>query len=106
VPVLPAGYAIPSAPSAAAGPGVYRRAPAYLGPEEADQCDGVARPEDSRTQPLMGMQYLDMFMQHGLAETIEEAIQRHGGECSTARDRFFGLSPDDQAALVAFVSGL
>jgi CxxC motif-containing protein (DUF1111 family) len=106
VPVLPTGYNPIRALSG-------RRIRAYtdlllhdMGPEEADQCNGVARPEEFRTQPLMGMQFLDMFMHDGLAETIEEAIQRHGGEGLAARARFFGLTPGDQAALVAFVSGL
>jgi CxxC motif-containing protein (DUF1111 family) len=77
-----------------------------MGPAEADICNGVARPEEFRTQPLMGMQFLDMFMHDGLASTIPEAIQRHGGEGSAARDRFATLSPTDQSALVTFVGGL
>jgi len=77
-----------------------------MGPELADICHGVARPEEFRTQPLMGMQFLDMFMHDGLSETIPEAIQRHGGEGSAARARFFALSESEQAALVAFVAGL
>jgi CxxC motif-containing protein (DUF1111 family) len=47
-----------------------------------------------------------MFMHDGLSETIPEAIQRHGGEGSAARARFNSLSQSDQAAVVAFVSGL
>lgn len=77
-----------------------------LGKDNADICNGVARPEEFRTQPLMGMQFLDMFMHDGLSETIPEAIQRHGGEASYARAKFFALSDSDQAALVAFVAGL
>lgn len=77
-----------------------------MGSDLADICNGVARPEEFRTQPLMGMQFLDMFMHDGLSETIPEAIQRHGGEGSYARARFFALSDSDQAALVAFVAGL
>jgi CxxC motif-containing protein (DUF1111 family) len=77
-----------------------------MGPELADICHGVARPQDFRTQPLIGMQFLDMFMHDGLSETIPEAIQRHGGEGAAARARFFKLTATDQAALVAFVAGL
>lgn len=77
-----------------------------LGKDNADICNGVARPEEFRTQPLMGMQFLDMFMHDGLSETIPEAIQRHGGEASWARSKFFALPDSDQAALVAFVAGL
>ena len=77
-----------------------------MGPEEADICNGVATPSEFRTQPLMGMQYLDFFMHDGKAQSIDEAIQRHGGEAAAARDRFSGLVPSDQAALVAFVQSL
>jgi CxxC motif-containing protein (DUF1111 family) len=106
IPVLRTGYSPNGALSG-------RRIRAYtdlllhdMGPELADICNGVARPQDFRTQPLMGMQFLDMFMHDGLSETIPEAIQRHGGEGSAARTRFNSLSQSDQAALVAFVSGL
>jgi CxxC motif-containing protein (DUF1111 family) len=77
-----------------------------MGPQEADICNGVAGPSDFRTQPLMGTQYLDVFMHDGKAASIEEAIQRHGGEAAAARDRFSGLVKSDQAALVAFVHSL
>jgi len=45
-------------------------------------------------------------MHDGLSETVPEAIQRHGGEAAVIRDRFFSLTPSDQAALVAFVMSL
>jgi CxxC motif-containing protein (DUF1111 family) len=77
-----------------------------MGSENADICNGVAGPSDFRTQPLIGMQFLDMFMHDGLAATVEEAIQRHGGEASAARDKFRALDQQEQAALVAFVRSL
>ena len=77
-----------------------------MGDQEADICNGVATPQEFRTQPLMGMQFLDMFMHDGESATIEEAVQRHGGEGSTVRDRFMRLSPRQRAAIVSFVSAL
>lgn len=77
-----------------------------MGDENADICDGVATPGEFRTQPLMGIRFQEGFMHDGAAETIEEAIQRHGGEATTIRDRFFNLIPADQAAVVAFVLSL
>ena len=74
-----------------------------MGDQLADICNGVATPREFRTQPLMGMQFLDMFMHDGASATIEEAVQRHGGEGAAARDRFLRLNPRAQAALVAFV---
>lgn len=91
----------------------YKRVNAYsdlllhdMGDSLADICNGVARPDEFRTQPLMGMQFLDMFMHDGASHTIEEAVKRHGGEGSAARSRFFRLRPDERAAVVAFVSSL
>jgi CxxC motif-containing protein (DUF1111 family) len=77
-----------------------------LGDENADMCNGVANPNEFRTQPLMGIRFQEAFMHDGASETIQDAIQRHGGEASVIRDRFFGLTPSDQAAVVAFVLSL
>jgi CxxC motif-containing protein (DUF1111 family) len=77
-----------------------------MGDQEADICNGVATPSEFRTQPLMGMQFLDMFMHDGESATIEEAVQRHGGEAAMVRERFMRLSPTQRAAIVSFVSAL
>jgi CxxC motif-containing protein (DUF1111 family) len=77
-----------------------------LGQENADICNGVATPSEFRTQPLIGMQFVDAFMHDGASVTIQQAIQRHGGEGSASRARFLGLVPEQQAALAAFVQGL
>jgi CxxC motif-containing protein (DUF1111 family) len=77
-----------------------------MGAEEADICDGVATPSEFRTQPLMGIRFQDGYMHDGDSETIEDAIQRHGGEAASIRDRFFNLIPSDRAAVVAFVLSL
>lgn len=77
-----------------------------LGPENADACNGVAKASEFRTQPLMGSRFLDMFMHDGIPETVEEAVQRHGGEASAARSWFFKLNPTDRSAVVAFVMSL
>lgn len=91
----------------------FKRVKAYtdlllhdMGPEDSDICIAAANPREFRTQPLMGARFLDMFMHDGLAETVPQAIERHGGEASTARGLFRSLSPQDQAALVAFVMSL
>jgi CxxC motif-containing protein (DUF1111 family) len=77
-----------------------------LGEGATDGCNGVASPGEFRTQPLFGMQFLDMFMHDGVSETVDEAVARHGGEGSAARAGFMHLSPKDRAALVAFVMSL
>ena len=77
-----------------------------LGQENADICNGVAAPSEFRTQPLIGMQFADAFMHDGASQTIQQAIQRHGGEGAASRAKFLGLVPEQQAALAAFVQGL
>ena len=77
-----------------------------LGEGNKDACNGVAAPGEFRTQPLFGMQFLDMFMHDGVSETVGEAVQRHGGEATVSRTLFNQLNPTDQAALEAFVMSL
>ena len=106
IPVLVTGYSRTAALR-------FKRIRAYtdlllhdMGPEEADICDGVATPSEFRTQPLMGIRFQDGYMHDGESETIDDAIQRHGGEAATIRDRFLNLIPSDRAAVVAFVLSL
>jgi CxxC motif-containing protein (DUF1111 family) len=77
-----------------------------MGPELADICLGQAEPAEFRTEPLMGVQYKQAFLHDGRAPSIEAAIQLHAGEAAGARGRFLGLSPQEQVALLRFVSGL
>jgi CxxC motif-containing protein (DUF1111 family) len=42
----------------------------------------------------------------GRARNAEEAILWHGGEAQEARDAYAALSPDERAALLAFVNSL
>jgi len=77
-----------------------------MGPELADICLGQAEPAEFRTEPLMGVQYKEVFLHDGRAPSIEAAIQLHSGEAAGARDRFLALSPLERATLLRFVSGL
>ena len=77
-----------------------------MGPELADICLGQATPAEFRTEPLMGVQFKEVFLHDGRASSIEAAIQLHAGEAAGARDRFLGLSSQERAALLRFVSGL
>ena len=77
-----------------------------MGPELADICLGQATPAEFRTEPLMGVQFKEVFLHDGRAPSIEAAIELHAGEAAGARDRFLGLSLQERAALLRFVSGL
>jgi CxxC motif-containing protein (DUF1111 family) len=77
-----------------------------MGPELADICLGQARPSDFRTEPLMGLHFKSEFLHDGRAESIEDAIEQHGGEATRARDRFEALGDRERRILLAFLSNL
>jgi CxxC motif-containing protein (DUF1111 family) len=58
-----------------------------------------------RTPPLWGLGSIGPpYLHDGSARTIEEAIRRHGGEASRARQRFAALTRAERARLVRFVA--
>jgi CxxC motif-containing protein (DUF1111 family) len=59
-----------------------------------------------RTPPLWGLRARNRLMHDGLTLTITEAINRHAGQATTARNNFNALSAADRAAVVAFVLSL
>jgi len=77
-----------------------------MGPELADICLGLATPSEFRTEPLMGLRLNARFLHDGRAETIEQAIELHGGEAAGAREKFRGLSDEERAALLEFLKSL
>ena len=77
-----------------------------MGPELADFCIGEARPEEFRTEPLMGLRHVTRFLHDGRADSIEEAILLHGGEADSSRAAFAALSARERAALLAFLETL
>ncbi len=83
-----------------------------MGPSLADMCLGNAAKSEFRTEPLMGIRFMTrltgglVLMHDGLSTTIEQAIQRHGGEAAAARDTFNTLSNAQKNALVSYVHSL
>jgi CxxC motif-containing protein (DUF1111 family) len=78
-----------------------------------DYSDGLrefdAEGSEWRTPPLLGLRHMQRYMHDGGAETLEQAIEQHGGSGSEAADstaRFIALSEDDRAKLLNFVSAL
>ena len=72
--------------------------------------DGDADGHEWRTAPLWGLRIAreflngELFLLHdGSARTVDEAIRRHGGEATAARDAFLAMSPADRAAVLDFV---
>ena len=82
-----------------------------MGDELADgRPDGDASGREWRTAPLWGLRIMrrflngDAFLLHdGSAQSVEEAILRHGGEAAASRDAFARLAADARDALLDFV---
>lgn len=81
-----------------------------LGDELADGLvEGDASSREWRTSPLIGLRFDTSYMHDGRAKSIAEAIAAHAGRGSEAVGvvgAYNALSPQDQAALIDFVSGL
>lgn len=97
-----------------------RRVEAYSDLLLHDMGDGLAdhRPDwraggrDWRTPPLWGLGLTAAvsggiaLLHDGRARSVLEAILWHDGEARGARERVLGLSPNDRAALLAFLDSL
>jgi CxxC motif-containing protein (DUF1111 family) len=77
-----------------------------MGRELADICLEQAHPSEFRTEMLMGLRFREHFLHDGSADTVEEAITRHGGEARRSRDKFKALSDEDRQALLKFLQTL
>jgi len=77
-----------------------------MGSESADICLQEAKPSEFRTEMLMGLRFREQFLHDGSAQTVQQAIERHGGEAQTSRDRFAALSDYEKAALLKFLQQL
>ena len=85
-----------------------------MGEDLADfRPDGSANGFEWRTTPLWGLRlvpdFLDgsaFYLHDGRANTLEEAIEFHGGEAKVASDDFTALSQDEKDALIVFLKSL
>jgi CxxC motif-containing protein (DUF1111 family) len=74
-----------------------------VGPDLADICLGQAHPSEFRTEMLMGLRFRAQFLHDGSAKTVQEAIERHGGEAQKSRDAFKSLKEEEKKALLKFL---
>ncbi len=70
------------------------------------QTDGSSTSPGWRTAPLIGLRFASTYLHDGRAATVTDAVLAHDGEAAGARTAFQALSPDDQRALIDFVSAL
>jgi CxxC motif-containing protein (DUF1111 family) len=74
--------------------------------------EGVADGREWRTAPLWGIGLTEtvsghsQFLHDGRARSLSEAILWHGGEAQAARDAFAAMTPEERAALLAFLESL
>ena len=59
-----------------------------------------------RTAPLWGIGARTRFMHDGASVTVSDAIGRHNGQATTARQNFQALSGTSQANVLAFIFSL
>jgi len=68
--------------------------------------DGSATSRAWRTAPLIGLRFARTYLHDGRAHSVGEAVRAHDGEAHGAALAFQALSPDDQQALIDYVSAL
>ncbi|MGR3635286.1 MAG: di-heme oxidoreductase family protein [Shimia sp.] len=74
--------------------------------------DGSATGREWRTAPLWGLGLVAQvggqqgYLHDGRARTVLEAVLWHGGEAEAAKDKVVTMSPEDRAALLAFLESL
>lgn len=79
---------------------------------DIDTGDGIVQnlPEDTanklRAVPLWGLRMHPRHMHDLKSLTLENAIERHGGEAAQERNRFRSLSAAEREALLAFLNSL
>lgn len=72
--------------------------------------DGIAQSgalaNEMKTAPLWGLKHLAPYLHDGRAPTIADAIRAHDGEGAISRDRFNGLTQNQQRQLLEFLNAL
>ncbi len=77
-----------------------------LGPDWAGICSPSASPTEVRTAPLMGLRHRPLLTHDGRAGTVEDAVERHGGEAEAAAAAFGRLPLERRDALLRFLLSL
>jgi CxxC motif-containing protein (DUF1111 family) len=80
----------------------------YGGPPRPGRPLPKGRPDDDewKTPALWGVADSAPYMHDGKAQTLEQAIMRHGRDAKTVREAYLKLHPDDKAALMGFLRTL
>jgi len=68
--------------------------------------DGVAQSQEWRTPPLWGLWATAPYLHDGRADTLQQAIEAHGGEALLAKEAWMVASHSEQQALTGFLNTL
>jgi cytochrome c peroxidase len=97
-------YALEDPPRPGSG-GSYETGPSpLLGLPERP--DSEPKSGEWKTPALWGVADSAPYMHDGSAQTLRDAILKHGGNAKSVRDKFQSLGSPDQAALIAFLESL
>jgi CxxC motif-containing protein (DUF1111 family) len=90
------------------GDGDYNEPPRQRQQEEKEDDPKQASPlpDEWRTPPLWGVADSAPYLHDGRAATLEDAINEHGGQATSSRNKFKALPADKQKQLVAFLRTL
>jgi CxxC motif-containing protein (DUF1111 family) len=67
---------------------------------------GQAGLTEMRTAPLWGLRVITLLFHDGRANTVSRAVENHGGQATTARDRFNNLNATQKSQILAFLGSL
>ncbi len=74
-------------------------------PAQAAPIRGATR-QEWKTPPLWGFRDSGPYLHDGRAQTLDEAVALHGGQGSSAAQRYFQLTPREQLEVQAFLKSL
>jgi CxxC motif-containing protein (DUF1111 family) len=78
-----------------------------MGEELADDIEvGFASGAEFRTQPLWGVILHGPFLHDGRADTLQDAIEWHGGESLRSKDAWLALSNNEKEEILLFLEAL
>jgi CxxC motif-containing protein (DUF1111 family) len=75
-------------------------------PVSGSSSGGTAKGSEWRTPPLWGVSNSGPYLHDGRSRTLENAVERHGGQAEASARRFHALSAADRSRVRAFLQSL
>lgn len=77
-----------------------------LGDEMASICGPGASPSEWRTAPLLGLRYRSALLHDARTQALRAAVEAHGGEAASSRNRVRAFTQEQTAMLFRFLASL